>query len=307
MSMYNKRLSELLEIATRIDINNQSKIVIFSDCHRGDGSNADNFARNEDLFYYALKCYYYYGYTYIEAGDGDELWENKRLSDIVSAHPNVFRLMSHFYKSNRLYLLFGNHDMAKRFKKNATCVECYFENAESGGVDEELDVVFYEALALRYNGSGRELLVIHGNQADLVNYDLWRLTRVMVRYLWRPFESLGFRDPTNASRNYKRRRSVESNLIEWSEKNKTPLIAGHTHKPYFPKEGEAPYFNSGSCIGPRGITCIEINRGMISLVKWSYDIRQDGSVYAAREVIGGPKPLAVFFSEKENENLIPVP
>jgi predicted phosphodiesterase len=306
MSMYNRRLSELFEIATRVNINDQSRIVIFSDCHRGDGSNTDNFARNENLYYYALKCYYYYGYTYIEAGYGDELWENKRLSVVVNAHPGVFRLLSQFYKSNRLYLLFGNHDMVKRFKKNATCVERYFENAENCGEDNELDVVFYEALALKYNGSDREFFVIHGNQADFVNYDVWRLTRVMVRYLWRPFESLGFRDPTNASHNYKKRRSVEKHLIEWADNN-SPVIAGHTHKPNFPKEGEAPYFNSGSCVEPRGVTCIEINHGMILLVKWKYEIREDGALFASREVLGGPRPLASFFNNNRNDDLVPVP
>lgn len=301
--MYNKRLSEHFETAARVDINNQSKIVFFSDCHRGDGSNADNFAKNEALYLYALKCYYNCGYTYIELGDGDELWENKLLSDIVSAHENVYKLLERFNKSGRMYLLYGNHDMAKCGKKNSDCVNSYFNSEENGNTDESNDVNFYEALVLKYCGSNREILAVHGNQVDFMNYDLWRLTRGLVRYFWRPIESMGFRDPTNASKNRKRRMSVETYLTEWAKDN-VPIIAGHTHMPYFPQEGEPPYFNSGSCVSPGSITCIEINGGKIALVKWKYEIKTDGTVSAVREVIGGPVPLSNYFNGKD-EDLVP--
>ncbi|HZJ78723.1 MAG TPA: metallophosphoesterase [Clostridia bacterium] len=296
--MYRKRLNNLYEAANRVDINNRSKIVIFSDCHRGDGGNSDNFAKNENLYYHALRCYYSYGYTYIEAGDTDELWENKRLSDIVDAHTEIYRLLCKFYKRNRLYMLYGNHDMAKLNERNSKCIESYFNKEICDGVDIETDVTFYEALVLRYYSSEKEILITHGHQVDFLNYDLWRLTRLMVRYVWRPLESIGFKDPTNASTSRKHRKKIERHLSNWASDN-VPIITGHTHRPRFPEEGDAPYFNSGSCVNYRGITCIEISDGMIMLVMWKHDTRPDGSVYVTREVIGGPEHLNKYFVKKD--------
>ena len=85
-----------------------------SDCHRGDGSWADDFSKNQNIYFAALTHYYNENYTYIEIGDGDELWENKKLSDIIQVHSDVFWLLSKFYNEDRLYLIFGNHDMVKK-------------------------------------------------------------------------------------------------------------------------------------------------------------------------------------------------
>lgn len=43
--------------------------------------------------------------------------------------------------------------------------------------------------------------------------------------------------------------------------------------------------NTGSCIHPRCITCMEIDRGMITLAKWSTSVRKDRTLYVAREVL----------------------
>ena len=66
------------------------KIVLMSDCHRGTGDWSDTFLKNQNIYFSALMNYYEKGYTYIELGDGDELWENKRMKDISEIHNNVF-------------------------------------------------------------------------------------------------------------------------------------------------------------------------------------------------------------------------
>ena len=73
------------------------------------------------------------------------------------------------------------------------------------------------------------------------------------------------------------------------------LIAGHTHRSIMPSPGEPLYFNSGSCVHPRCITAIEILRGTILLVKWSYKTRIDGTVYVGRDVLEGPIKLQDYF------------
>lgn len=71
----NKRLTDSYNNAKVEYLNTESKYIIFSDIHRGDDSASDEFTRNQIVFLHALEYYYKNGYRYVEAGDGDELWE----------------------------------------------------------------------------------------------------------------------------------------------------------------------------------------------------------------------------------------
>ena len=92
-----KEISQVFNKADVISFDDTSKFVLMSDCHRGDGNWSDNFARNQSIAFRALNYYYENGYTYIELGDGDELWENRSLDDIKEIHSHVFWLLSKFY------------------------------------------------------------------------------------------------------------------------------------------------------------------------------------------------------------------
>ena len=70
------------------------------------------------------------------------------------------------------------------------------------------------------------------------------------------------------------------------------LIAGHTHRPVFPSAEEPAYYNDGSCVHPRCITCIEIAGGEIMLAKWAYFIKKDGTVSVGREMLEAPRKLS---------------
>ena len=119
----------------------------------------------------------------------------------------------------------------------------------------------------------------------------WRLSRFLVRYLWKPLELVGFKDPTSAANNLSKRSKVELNLIKWVEKNDIIMVAGHTHKPAFPAKGESLYFNDGCCIHPRCITGIEICQGQISLIKWSTLVDPNNKLYVGRTTLEGPNEL----------------
>ena len=95
---------------------NNTKLVIMSDCHRGIGNNQDNFMKNKDIFETALRYYYTQGFTYIELGDGDEMWEIKNYNDIINKNINTFKLIKKFYTSNRFIMLYGNHDICKKYR-----------------------------------------------------------------------------------------------------------------------------------------------------------------------------------------------
>ncbi len=232
-----KRLDRVYQTAPEIPFDDTSRLVFMSDCHRGDGSWADNFARNQNLCYAALRHYYIKGFTYFELGDGDELWENKCLCDIVTMHSDIFSLMARFYREGRLYMLYGNHDMAKKSKsiyKSYAVVEDEFEQTKKALFP---DIAIHESLKLRHRRTGREILLTHGDQADFLYYRLWRLARFLVRYLWRPLELSGINDPTDPGKNYHKKSRVHQCLSDWSAQNQCMLIAGHTHKPALPPPG----------------------------------------------------------------------
>ena len=108
------RLTEVLHETFEIPFDDTSRIIIFSDLHRGDNSRADDFAQNESLFVYALQHYLREGFTYIELGDGDELTETPNFPDILRAHKEVFTVMREFYRQGRFHMMFGNHDIIRK-------------------------------------------------------------------------------------------------------------------------------------------------------------------------------------------------
>ena len=68
-------------------------------------------------------------------------------------------------------------------------------------------------------------------------------------------------------------------------------VVGHTHRPRFPEPGDIPLFNDGSCVHPRSITGIEIEKGSISLIKWQINTTDDGTLRVVRILLEGPQKL----------------
>ncbi len=292
-----ERLTKIYKTSKVIDFDDSSKIVLMSDCHRGDGSWADDLARNENVYYSALKYYYTNDYLYIELGDGDELWENKDFSVITEAHKDTFRLLQKFHLQKRLYMIFGNHDMVKKDKEFANKeLSCHFDAHFKKSLPLFKNVHPYEALVLHYSNIGNKIFLLHGHQADFFNDRLWKISKFLVRHVWRRLDALGYNDPTSAAKNNKKKSSVELLLIKWARKEKQMLIAGHTHRPMFPEIGEPLYFNDGSCVHPRCITAVEMTEGNITLVKWCIRTNRDGMLYVKKEVLAGPEKIQNFFS-----------
>jgi predicted phosphodiesterase len=151
-------------------------------------------------------------------------------------------------------------------------------------------------LVFKHKESGVELFAVHGHQGDdLFHRFIW-LNRVLLRAVWRPLQLMGFRDPASIAQNAFKRQKVEESLIKWSADNNQPMVCGHTHKARFPKKGETPYFNDGSCVHPRWITCIEIEDGEIALIRWRIKPNKKGQLTVKRTVLKGPKPIENFAS-----------
>ena len=281
---YNKKITNAFHNAFILPLNHESKYVLFSDCHRGCGNANDNFMKNEMLYLAALREYYKNGFTYIELGDGDELWENRSIEKIKEMHPDSFAMLSKFYQNGRFYSLYGNHDM---IKKNTNFCEkafsSYYHNDLFCRCSLCPSMPFYESIILRGEGGYRDIYLIHGHQASLLNSSFWKLSRFLVRYLWRPLEHLGIPDPTSAAKNYTVKKKTEQRLSQWASNR--ILISGHTHRPMIASNGSS-YCNTGSVIHPFGITCIEIENGALRLVKWSLKVNDSQQIYVGRDVLG---------------------
>lgn len=287
--------------AKKIPFDDTTRIVIMSDVHRSDGSGSDNFIHNQNIAIVALNHYYNENYTYIELGDGDELWENKDFKCISTINNKIFYILNRFLRKNRLFMIYGNHDMIKKkenwVKKNMVngVSECYNQNIELFH-----DIKIYEGIVLNHTKTENTIFLLHGHQVEIFSYDLWRLSRFLVRYLWRPLELIGINDPTNPCNNKKNK--LDKTLDTWAKNNNVLVIAGHTHRVAFPEiEEKSNYFNDGCCIYPYYITVIEIANNEISLVKWSIQTKKDGTLYVDRTVLKKPRKISGYFSEN-NDN-----
>ncbi len=291
-----KRLTSLYQQAKVITYTNASKYVIMSDCHRGTGNWTDNFLPNQNLFFAALQHYYDNGFTYIELGDGDELWENRDFNNIVEVHSDAFWIMEKFYHDKRFYMLYGNHDIVKRNSKYVDKnMKKYYCDSTKKFCPLFPDLVVYEGLILEHEDTYNTIFLVHGHQGDIINDELWPLGRFLVRYVWRRLELLGVKDPYNSDINPKKKNKIETQLSKWSDDHDQIIIAGHTHRAVFPGIREPKYFNDGSCIHPRCITALEIEDNAISLVKWSVLTKPDGSLYVGKTTLEGPVELLQYF------------
>lgn len=290
----NRKLNKIYNISQQMKIDDSSKIVIMSDCHRGAGDNFDNFFKNRNIYRAALNYYYNNGFTYIELGDGDEMWEVNDYKEIVEVYLDIFKKLKKFYDEDRFIMIYGNHDIVKR---ESEIVEKYFYDYYNETTKEYVSLLkglkVYESLILKYKN--RDIFLIHGHQVDILNGTLWRLSRFLVRNVWHYLEFLGINDPTSAAKNYYASKLVEKKLQKWSIKNNKIIIAGHTHRSLFPKIGQSLYFNDGSCIHPNGITALEICDGKISLVRWEINVKDNGLLYVEKFLLSNNEAIDSFF------------
>ena len=268
-----------------------AKIIVMSDMHRGDGSGSDDFAHNSVIFKCALDHYLSQGFTYIELGDGEELWEVDAFDQIYITHTSVYDRIKQFHDPDpsisRYIKVWGNHD--KKWKDNASKLSTLFEG-----------IRVYEAVVIDTGKAGR-ILLLHGHQADpMCSGKAAFFSRFFVRHFWSRFQHAGAKDPTRAATNPGMCTEIDETLSSWARNNDkgiSIIIAGHTHRPvyenlslterrYVESGIQGPgirkelhpgpiYYNTGSCVHPRCITGLEITMEQdlpdFKLVKWGYN------------------------------------
>lgn len=290
-----KRLNEAYNNARIEEFDDNSKYIFFSDCHRGENTPYDEFSKNQNIFLFALEHYYNNGYTYVEVGDGDELWEHSNFKHIRLAHDEVYTQLKKFFDEDRLIMLYGNHNIQLKYPD---FVEKNYYKFYDDYNEEEIElfpgITIYEGVVFRHRDTGQEILTVHGHQGDVLNDSFWYFNMLSVRYFWKFLHSIGFINPASPVRNAEKIHKIERIYSHWIKRHKTMIICGHTHRPHFPKAKELPYFNDGSCVRASGIQGIEIENGEIMLIEWRIRTDSEGDLHIKRKVLRGPEPIERF-------------
>lgn len=296
------RLNEVYKNAKEIPFDDTSKFVFFSDTHRGDDSIADEFGKNKHIFYHALNYYNQNDFTYVEVGDGDELWENSNFEHIRNSHFSVFNKLKEFYDAGRMYIIFGNHNMNL---KSPAWVEKNMYQVYDEYLGEKVDLFpglkVYEAFRFKHKKTHQELFVVHGHQGDLINDQLAFISHFIIRFFWHFMHLIGVKYAASPAKSRRKMHKVEKNYTKWNSQNDTIIICGHTHRPKFPDPGEPAYFNVGCGMHPRGITCLELIYGKFILVTWRVHSKKDGTLFIKRTALKGPIPLRAYEKVKTTE------
>ncbi|MDB5199711.1 MAG: hypothetical protein JWO92_1674 [Chitinophagaceae bacterium] len=270
-------------IVLEVDFEND-KFIIFSDHHKGNKDQGDDFANNEPNYLAALDYYLLNKFTYINLGDAEELWKYAP-KEVISKNMTALKSEAKFQQENKYHKTFGNHDLTW---KNKLDVDIWFKNIF------RLPLPVWEGILLKTMIGGKPLSIFltHGHQGDKMS-DNNAFSTWMVAHIWRPLQRYLQLNVNTPAKDYTLRDKHNIMMHEWSSRRENLLlITGHTHKPVFASglysdhpnntineskiavastlsKVKPSYFNSGCCCYNDGnITGIEIAEGKISLVKW---------------------------------------
>jgi UDP-2,3-diacylglucosamine pyrophosphatase LpxH len=226
-SLLARGLSRVLKAAREsgpIPLADQHRYVIFSDHHKGAGTDADDFKLCKETYLAALDHYFDRGYHLIILGDAEELWEES-IEQVQATYGQVFESERRFHQQDRFLKIFGNHDN---------------NWASKGQIAKHLHPIFpdlevSEGLVFTYAGptpeSSGEVFLAHGHQGTLDSEVFPTISRFFVRTVWRTVQIVTRYSGTQPSKDDKLRGEHDTLMYEWATKQgKMLLIAGHTHR-----------------------------------------------------------------------------
>lgn len=300
-----RNLDAVFEAAPKRTLTDDSRIVIFSDLHMGNGGKNDDFRKNADVFAAVLEHWYLpRRHHLLLNGDVEELLRFS-LHAIQRQWPDVFTLFDRYRSEVGMDRIVGNHDYP---------------------LADVPDLPFPLHDGLRYQFDGEDIFIFHGHQVHprYVSVKKQSWINFFLRYFANP---LGIGNVT-VSHDSTKRFKTERRVYHYASVRKVLSIIGHTHRPLFESlskadtikfqiellcrrytesdgqvrerlagqitalkselellRGDPHYeesdeslynanlvvpcmFNSGGVIGERGITGIEIEGKTIRLVYW---------------------------------------
>jgi len=210
----------------------KDRFIIFSDQHKGRRYGDDDFAGAETKFLKALEDYYQKGFTYINLGDSEELWENS-IWQVKKKNTPVFEQEKKFLQKSKFIKIFGNHDL---FWDNDPLAAWHLKDIYG----EKLRV--YEGLILIPSGgavdsrlptTNSRLFLTHGHQGDAQSDGNW-FSKFFIANIWAPLQAFLRINPNTPAYDAERKTLHNRIMYEWAaSKEKILLVTGHTHQPVF--------------------------------------------------------------------------
>ncbi len=295
--------------ARNITYSPDDKWVIFSDLHMGNGTRRDDFSENSELFYSALSDYYLpRGYSLILNGDIEEL-HKFTWRQIFHAWKRLYTLFDVFAGDGKLIKTVGNHDSRLIMDLRDHHPYTMDTVVRMTGLDYPL-LIYHghqvSALYERFNDISRVGVRYFAMPLGIMNYSVAHDSRKrhfiekriyeysrrehivsVIGHTHRPlFESLSKAETLrfrieyllvryrNASHGQKEKieeeiRRHRAELVEWRSRKRRPDLQSGLYE-----EDDVPIpcmFNSGTVIGKRGMTCLELTKGKIRLMHWFDD------------------------------------
>lgn len=211
-----------------------ARLVLFSDHHKGNRNGADDFQICERAYNAALAYYHRRGFTLVLLGDVEELWE-ERPKNVVKAYAHTLELEGRFHRAGRYIRLWGNHDDDWRYPDQVAKWLAPALGGEPPQVREQLLIHLREG-----DTELGQIFLLHGHQGTVESDFIAPLSKLIVRYIWRPIQRLFKISLNTPATDFQLRHEHDNAMYRWSEKQrKTVLIAGHTHRPVFKSESHA--------------------------------------------------------------------
>jgi UDP-2,3-diacylglucosamine pyrophosphatase LpxH len=257
---------------TSFDIK-RDRYIVFSDTHRGNRhARTDDFVHNQDVYTHALEYYLDGDYRLVLNGDIEEGWKAGFPSIIKAYADDVYALERRFAQRGDTHYLrtYGNHDDGWADKDLVSKVL----NPVMGR-----SVPVFPAILL-----GGQIFIVHGHQGDIDADRFAWFSRRVVKHIWQPLQTAFELKSLRAAENSDIRRARDWNLSAWSKMNRLMLIAGHTHRPMLTDMNRVNYINDGCCVHTDGITGIEIDQGILRLVRWAKDAHNQIQQMIYREI-----------------------
>ncbi len=196
-----------------------SKLVMFSDLHLGDGGKADDFRESEQAFAAALDHYAGKGFTIILLGDIEELWQFDLHKIIERCKSSIYRRLQKF-DDQHFHRVFGNHDSE------------WGVPADPARKSPTLSAAASEAIKLVDKAGKPRILLVHGNQGSLESDKNTWFSRFAVR-LYKAIEPIFKIDRHRSATKSQIAGDYERIMYTWAKKNKVLLICGHSHRAIF--------------------------------------------------------------------------
>jgi predicted phosphodiesterase len=241
-----------------LTLKENSRIIVFSDQHRGAKNGADDFMKAEGSYLAALDHYFRNRFQFISLGDSEELWENT-LMQVKKNNTITFEAEKKFILHDRFFKVFGNHDLywdntilpsqqlkaiyGKKLRVFEGMILERENKNETGKKPREIKKAkepfsFFKKTnidddKLPIADCPLTIFLTHGHQGDASSDGNW-FSKFFVANIWAPLQAylrVNFNTPA-----YDEDLKTAHNLLmyEWSAKYKNlALITGHTHQPVF--------------------------------------------------------------------------